>query len=94
MKDNSSFAKGAILLTVSTVLVKVFGIFYKIPLSYILTDEGMGYFNTAYTIFSFFYIVSSAGVPKAISILPFFKSSIHSSESPSADTVQPENSRR
>ncbi len=60
---------GALLLTVSMILVKCFGLIYKIPLSYILSDEGMGYFNTAYSVYTFFYVISTAGVPKAISIL-------------------------
>lgn len=61
--------KGAFLLTVSAIIVKILGLVYKIPLSYILSDEGMGYFNTAYTLFTFFYIICTAGVPKSISIL-------------------------
>ncbi len=69
MKQDKQFAKGALLIAISAILVKVIGIVYKIPLSYILSDEGMGYFNSAYTIFSFFYIVAGAGVPKAISII-------------------------
>ncbi len=60
---------GALLLTISIIIVKVFGLIYKIPLSYILSDEGMGYFNTAYSVYTFFYVISSSGVPKAISIL-------------------------
>ena len=57
------------MLTASALTVKILGVIYKIPLSYVLTDEGMGYFNTAYTIFSSFYIICTAGVPKAVSIL-------------------------
>ena len=60
---------GALMLTVTTLLVKIFGLIYKVPLSYILSDEGMGYFNSAYSVYSFFYVISTAGVPKAISIL-------------------------
>ena len=61
--------KGALLLTVSMLIVKLFGLIYKIPLSYILSDEGMGYFNTAYSVYTFFYVISTSGVPKAIAIL-------------------------
>ena len=60
---------GALSLTVSALIVKALGLIYKVPLSYILSDVGMGYFNSAYTVFSFFYIICTAGVPKAISIL-------------------------
>ncbi len=61
--------KGTLFLTISTLLVKLLGVIYKIPLSNYLGDEGMGYFNSAYTVFSFFYIICTAGVPKAVMIL-------------------------
>lgn len=68
-KTEKGIINGAFSLTVSVILVKLLGLIYKVPLSYILTDEGMGYFNTAYTVFSLFYIICTTGVPKAISIL-------------------------
>ncbi len=66
---NNSFAVGAFSLTLAALLTKVLGVLYKIPLSYILTDEGMGYFNSAYTVYGFFYILSTAGVPKAVTMV-------------------------
>lgn len=68
-KYRRGMIKGALWLTVSGVIVKILGLIYKIPLSYLLTDEGMGYFNSAYTVYTFFYLICSAGIPKAISIL-------------------------
>ena len=61
--------KDAFLLTLSTLLTKVIGVFFKIPLSYILTDEGLGYFNTAYSVYVFFYVLCTAGIPKAITLI-------------------------
>ena len=61
--------KNAIILTVCALLIKVFGVVYKVPLSYMLGDEGMGYFNSAYTVFGTVYLICTAGVPRAISIL-------------------------
>ena len=60
---------GAISLTISALIVKIIGVAFKIPLSYIIGDEGMGYFNTAYSIYGVCYVISSAGVPKAITCL-------------------------
>ncbi|MBE6532672.1 MAG: polysaccharide biosynthesis protein [Ruminococcaceae bacterium] len=60
---------GALSLTISTVIVKILGLVYKIPLSNFLGDEGMGYFNSAYTVYAFFYLLCTAGVPKAVMIL-------------------------
>ena len=70
-RDNvmERLTKGAFVLTLATLVVKLLGLIYKIPLSYILSDEGLGYFNTAYTVYAFFYVISVSGVPKAMSIL-------------------------
>lgn len=60
---------GAASLTMAAIAVKVLGLIYKVPLARILGDEGMGYFNSAYTVYSFFYLLATAGVPKAISMM-------------------------
>ena len=65
----SGLIGGTLSLTVSAVIVKFIGLVYKIPIASLLGDEGMGYFNSAYTVFSFFYLLSTAGVPKAVMIL-------------------------
>ncbi len=65
----SGIVGGAFSLTLSTIILKVLGLVYKIPLANILGDEGMGYFNSAYTVYSFFYLLCTAGVPKAVMIL-------------------------
>ena len=60
---------GALSLTLATLIVKILGVIYKIPLANILGEEGMGYFNSAYTVYAFFYLLCTAGVPKAVMIL-------------------------
>lgn len=67
--NSEGIVKGAFSLTLSMLIVKILGLIYKIPLSYILSDEGMGYFNSAYTVYTFFYLICNTGIPKAISIL-------------------------
>ncbi len=57
------------MLTVSNLLVKGLGMFFKIPMNYIVGDTGMGYYNAAYTVYTFFYMLSTAGLPTAVSIL-------------------------
>jgi len=63
------FISGVLVLTLSNILVKAIGLFFKIPMNYIVGDTGMGYYNAAYTIYTFFYMLSTAGLPVAISIL-------------------------
>lgn len=60
---------GVIVLTISNLVVKLLGLFCKIPLHGILQDQGMGYFNIAYNIFTTLYLVSTAGLPTAITIM-------------------------
>ena len=41
LKENRTFFKGAMSLSLSVILTKILGVAFKVPLSYILTDEGM-----------------------------------------------------
>ena len=68
-KSTKNMINGAAWLALSAIILKVIGLIYKIPISYLLGDEGMGYFNSAYTVYTFFYVLGSAGIPKAVSIL-------------------------
>ncbi len=68
-EKKNSLLFGAFWLTFSAICVKIFGVFYRIPLFYYLGDEGMGYFNTGYTVFSVLYILCASGIPKAITIV-------------------------
>ena len=60
---------GVLILTVSTVIVKIIGLAYKIPLLSVLGAEGMGYFNSAYEIYALLCGVSTSGMPVAVSML-------------------------
>ncbi len=70
MKKNSqSFLEGAILLTLSTVVVKVIGALFKIPLANILGGVGMSYYVSAYDIFTPIYSMTATGLGVAASRL-------------------------
>ena len=62
-----SFLHGTALLAAATAIVKIIGALYKIPLKMIIGDEGFGYFNTAYEIYSLLLLISTAGLPVAMS---------------------------
>ncbi|MBQ8525316.1 MAG: polysaccharide biosynthesis protein [Clostridia bacterium] len=66
-KKSQTFVEGALILMIANMLVKVIGAVFKIPLNYLLGDDGMGYFGTAYTVYSWLFIVATAGLPVAIS---------------------------
>ncbi|MBQ3528006.1 MAG: polysaccharide biosynthesis protein [Clostridia bacterium] len=63
------FFSGVLVLTITNLLVKVIGLMFKIPMNHIVGDEGMGYYNSAYTFYTYLYMVSTAGLPTAISIM-------------------------
>ncbi len=62
-----NFLHGAALLAMATAIVKVIGAFYKIPLKMIIGDAGYSYFITAYDIYSVLLMISTAGLPIAMS---------------------------
>lgn len=66
-EKKQSFLHGAVWLAAATAIVKVIGALYKIPLGNIIGDAGFGYFNTAYDIYSVLLMISSAGLPVAMS---------------------------
>ena len=63
------FLSGVAVLTLSTVLVKLIGLFYKIPMLHYLGSEGMGYFNAAYEWYAALCVISTSGLPLASSML-------------------------
>lgn len=67
-KREKSFLVEASIISLSNFTVKIIGVLFKIPLSRIL-DESMGIFNAAYSVYAMLYMVSTAGLPVAISRL-------------------------
>ncbi len=63
------FISGVLILSLSTFIVKVIGLAYKIPMIALLGAEGMGYFNSAYEIYALLCVISTAGLPVALSML-------------------------
>ena len=62
-----SFLKGAAILAAASIFVKIAGAVYRIPITMILGDAGYGYFQSAYSIYSLFLMISTAGIPVALS---------------------------
>ena len=65
-KPNTFFG-GAAILAMGILVVKVIGLFYKIPLVNIIGSEGSADFNNAYNIYSVLLTISTAGLPVAVS---------------------------
>ena len=67
-KKTNSFVTGALIIAISNIIVKIIGGIYKIPLdTFILGKEGIGVYSASYTIYNLLFVVSTAGLPVAIS---------------------------
>ena len=69
MSDNKkqNFLQGTALLAMATAIVKIIGAIYKIPLNAIIGKQGFSYYSTAYEIYNVLLMISTAGLPVAMS---------------------------
>ncbi len=68
-RKKQSLLAGAGVLAIATIVVKLIGAVYKIPLDNLLGTVGYGYFNGAYAVYTPLYAISMAGLPVAVSKL-------------------------
>ena len=69
MIQGQSFIKGAVILTLAGLFVRVIGAGLRIFLAAIMGDEGIGLYQMAYPIYTTLLAISTAGIPIAISKL-------------------------
>ena len=62
-----TFLQGTAVLAMATVLVKLMGFLFKVPLNNIIGEDGFGYFNTAYDVYNVLLMISTTGLPVAMS---------------------------
>lgn len=62
-----SFVKGAAILGAAGLIVKVIGAFFRVFLTNIIDLDGMAYYQVAYPVYAFLVVISTAGLPAAIS---------------------------
>ncbi len=65
-RKQQSFLHGATILVMATLLVKVIGAIYKIPLGNMIGTVGMRYFSNAYDLYLPIYSLAMAGLPTAV----------------------------
>lgn len=68
-KAGKRYMGGMLILSVSTLLCKVIGLLFKIPMLKIIGIEGMAYFSSAYHIYMLLLTMSTAGLPVALSMM-------------------------
>ena len=66
MRKNT-FIKGAFITSLGIIVSKILGILYVVPFHAVIGDEGGALYGYAYTIYTLFMSLASAGIPLAIS---------------------------
>ncbi len=66
VKNKGSFLTEALIISLSSFLVKIIGVVYKVPLADML-GTSMSVFNAAYSVYSMLYMLSTSGLPTAVS---------------------------
>jgi len=67
-KNNSFYIQGTILAAAS-ILTRIMGIAFRIPLTRIIGDEGIGAYSNAYEIYNLALLLSTYSIPIAVSKL-------------------------
>ena len=68
-KSTNLFFSGVFILTIANIVVKIIGVGLKVPLTHIIGNHAMGYYTTTYDVYVWLYMISTAGIPVAISMM-------------------------
>lgn len=66
-KQSQGLIMQAGILAAAGIIVRIIGLLYNSPMTAILGDEGIGYYNTAYYAYTIVLLISSYSIPSAIS---------------------------
>lgn len=66
-RDSSRLVGGAAVLAIGSIVAKVLGAFYRVPLTNILGAEGMGVYQLVFPVYALFMTLATAGIPTALS---------------------------
>lgn len=65
MSEKSKFIRSSIILFCANACSKILGALYKIPLTYIIKEEGMAVYQTAFAVYTVFLTFVTVGFPFA-----------------------------
>ena len=66
-KSKSNFMMQGAILGVSSILVRIIGLIYRVPLNNILGEKGVAYYGVAFDVYSILLLLSSYSLPLAVS---------------------------
>ena len=67
-RTNNFIVQGSIL-AIAGLIVRIIGLLYRVPMTNIIGDEGMGYYSFAFEPYSVMLLLSYHGLPTAVSKL-------------------------
>lgn len=67
MSNKGKFIKGAAILAIAGIVIKLLGAVFRIPLTNWIGASGMAYYGNAYVIYGALVVLSTAGIPVAVS---------------------------
>ncbi|MCI8326370.1 MAG: polysaccharide biosynthesis protein [Lachnospiraceae bacterium] len=68
-KRESSFLIQGSILAIASIISRIIGLLYRVPLTAIIGDKGNSYYSCAYEIYSMLLLISSYSLPMAVSKL-------------------------
>lgn len=66
-RNKGRMLSGAAVLAIGSVVAKMLGALYRVPLTNILGAQGMGMYQLVFPVFALFMVLSTAGIPTALS---------------------------
>ena len=67
-KDSRFLIQGSIL-AIASIVSRFIGMLYKIPMTNMIGDKGMGYYSSAYELYNIALLISSYSIPVGVSKL-------------------------
>lgn len=65
--SKDSLVKGTLILAVAALVARVLGVVQRVPLVYLIGDQGMATFSIAFNIYTPLLTIATAGIPSALS---------------------------
>ncbi len=75
--EKNGFIIQAGILAAAGIICRIIGLLYRSPLAAVIGDEGNGYYQTAFNIYTMILLISSYSIPSAISKVIAQKLSVH-----------------
>lgn len=66
-QKQQSFMYATLIMALATVVVKILGLVFRIPITRLLGEVNMAYYSTAYDVYLPIYSIAMAGLPVAVS---------------------------